>query len=848
MSWVFGIETIDEKYEIYSFEYTTGSIYSGYACNRIEATFPVELQGTQNIPIHVHSAYTWWDGSVTTKFVGHEETITFKPTPLEEPAKGYPHLEAGYTVNPESISSIDEAVVVALKIKGIGGKVEDLPPDILEKLPRKPLDVVLVIDKSGSMDSTDYPPDRITAAKEAAKIFVNQLKEDDRVAVVSFSSSTSTVVSFTSDKSSARGKIDRISTGGGTAIGEGTITALSVLEKSREDTVKTIILLSDGAHNEGISPNTAANRAKGRGIPIYTVGIGTVGGGIDSLDESTLKEIASITGGEYLYAPGASELKKIYEKMSTKVLNVAGLDVRVDAMPTKFFNVLKQEPSSLEFGTIPVDTEKAIEITGKLTINALNEKLPIIQRFKITYTDLITGERTIIKEPIYVEVTGKVEPSDVEIKDISFKRNDNSYEDANVYHLSDDIKVEVEIKNPDDVTVKSIAALDEKVTGKSSTDSKEMDKDSIVHSLDNGGVIGQYTFRDWLFYPRNTLTDSEDDTVYVVFDGSKKYKSFSNSDKYHGDLTPAIILKRHRFTSQITLHPRSKRILKEASLIVGGSTEKNEAAKKLALNVNYNLLKYNAANCDFNDDYAILDNRCGDCTDFTALYISLARAINIPARGIRLGYISYEKNETTGKVTTKHSGHAFDEVHVNDRWIHVEPQGDYNSPDRYLMKYDNIACSVESEPGKDKADKLTTIKYAVGMIYPNPYAFHPQITINLNEETTTKPYLFFENRAKSTDAWWNPLDSEKYIAEDFDIEIIDSGRLEVKVKNLRRDDTLDINELDYCTLTIKVPDEYAKTIDKGSSVTILIKLKVDYETIDGEELEKDYIIKVRVER
>ena len=47
-----------------------------------------------------------------------------------EVAKGYPHLEAEYSVNPESGSSIDEPVVVTLKIKGIGGKVEDLPPDV----------------------------------------------------------------------------------------------------------------------------------------------------------------------------------------------------------------------------------------------------------------------------------------------------------------------------------------------------------------------------------------------------------------------------------------------------------------------------------------------------------------------------------------------------------------------------------------------------------------------------------------------------------------------------------------------------------------------------------------------
>ena len=71
-----------------------------------------------------------------------------------EAAEGYPHLEAEYTENLESILSIDKVVVVTLRIKGIRGKAEDLPPDILEKMPRKPLDVVLVLDKSGSIEST----------------------------------------------------------------------------------------------------------------------------------------------------------------------------------------------------------------------------------------------------------------------------------------------------------------------------------------------------------------------------------------------------------------------------------------------------------------------------------------------------------------------------------------------------------------------------------------------------------------------------------------------------------------------------------------------------------------------
>jgi Mg-chelatase subunit ChlD len=749
--------------------------------------------------------------------------------------EGYPHLEVEYTVNPESISSIDDEVVVTLRIKGIGGKVEDIPLDILEEMPRKPLDVVLVLDKSGSMESTDYPPDRITAAKEAAKIFVNQIKEDDRVAVVSFSSSTSTVVSFTSNKDSATSKIGGISTGGGTAVGEGIITALDVLENGREESVKAIVLLSDGANNRGISPKTAANRAKGRGIPIYTVGIGTVGGGKDPLDEQTLKEIASITGGEYLYAPDESELKRVYEILSTKVLNRAGTKVSVSVEPTQFFNILKKEPSTLRFENIPPNTEKTVEITGKLTITAPNGKIPVIHRYTISYLDVIGKYKTIIGGPIYVEYNVETVPSEVKIRDIEFKKEDGSYKDAAVYNLSDDIIVEVEIRNPDDVTVKSTAWIYEGNTGKGSTDSKKTDKDSITHILNNGGVIGRYIFSDSLYYPGDIQTDNKGDIVYTVFDESEKYNSFSSSDKY-------TVYSKFVGSKLITLHPRSEKILETAMGAISGSSGKSMAAQRLMKEV-ANLLDYLNHTSPFEDDYTILKKGRGNCADHTSLYMSLARSVNIPTRGVTM-WMRTTKNPYIG------TGHAFNEVYINEGWIHVEPQSTdaYDSPDHYMSKvWWDIICDVESEPGKRiKGDKLTTIKYAIGMIYPLPDKI--VILINLNKGTISEKDLFFKNCAKRTDAWWNPFDSEDYIAEDFDIKVVDSGELEAETTGLNNDDTLDISELDYCTLTIKVPDEYANTIKEGSSVTVPIKLRVDYETTDGEEVEKDYVVKVRVKK
>ena len=70
----------------------------------------------------------------------------------------------------------------------------------------------------------------------------------------------------------------RLQPADGTAIGEGLYPAIEVLEAGAADSVKAIVLLSDGASNEGRDPRRAADAAKEAGIPVFTVGIGTTGG------------------------------------------------------------------------------------------------------------------------------------------------------------------------------------------------------------------------------------------------------------------------------------------------------------------------------------------------------------------------------------------------------------------------------------------------------------------------------------------------------------------------------------------------------------------------------------------
>ncbi|HVP89460.1 MAG TPA: VWA domain-containing protein, partial [Casimicrobiaceae bacterium] len=93
-------------------------------------------------------------------------------------------------------------------------------------------------------------------------------------------------------------------------------------------TSAAIILLTDGQTTTGPDPIEAAQMAAERGIRVYTVGIGTQSGEIISaegwsmrvrLDEETLKTIANLTRGEYFYAGTATDLKKVYETLNTRV-------------------------------------------------------------------------------------------------------------------------------------------------------------------------------------------------------------------------------------------------------------------------------------------------------------------------------------------------------------------------------------------------------------------------------------------------------------------------------------------------------------------------------------------------
>ncbi len=192
------------------------------------------------------------------------------------------------------------------------------------------VNVVLVIDSSGSMQAQDFQPDRISSAKESAVKFIEQLGSKDNVGIVSFSDSTRIVSFLTNDKERAIEKTKSITAGGGTAIGDGLAMGVDMVT-SIPNKKKLVIFLSDGEQTAGqISIDDAILYAQSEEVNVYTIGVGSEGSviiGYDwfgrpqyaNLDEESLKKIALSTNGEYFKATNSLTLEEIYEKLPEEI-------------------------------------------------------------------------------------------------------------------------------------------------------------------------------------------------------------------------------------------------------------------------------------------------------------------------------------------------------------------------------------------------------------------------------------------------------------------------------------------------------------------------------------------------
>jgi len=178
--------------------------------------------------------------------------------------------------------------------------------------PPIPVTTMLVMDISGSMDKND----KLTAAKEAAKSYVNQMGPEDQTGLITYDTQVYTVQPVTADKAALTTAIDGLKTGSDTAM----YNALTEAEKAL-DTVsgrKAIIVLTDGLDNK--SQSTAEDVIRGigeRGLTISAIGFGDVSTvGQTGLNEAALKFLAERSGGIYGFATDSEALKGLYQRQS----------------------------------------------------------------------------------------------------------------------------------------------------------------------------------------------------------------------------------------------------------------------------------------------------------------------------------------------------------------------------------------------------------------------------------------------------------------------------------------------------------------------------------------------------
>jgi Ca-activated chloride channel family protein len=202
---------------------------------------------------------------------------------------------------------------------------------------REEATIILAIDVSRSMKATDVKPNRLEAARAAAKAFVEKIPAKYQVGVVSFATRAVVGIPPTTDRRLVDASLDSLAPGEGTAIGDAVALSLKLSQKQRapDGTLppRAILLISDGTRDGGrVPPQVAAQLAKKQDVPVYTVLVGTELGVVEETmtggfrrfirvppSPDTLRELAQGSGGEFFTAVDDQRLKKVYEDLGSRL-------------------------------------------------------------------------------------------------------------------------------------------------------------------------------------------------------------------------------------------------------------------------------------------------------------------------------------------------------------------------------------------------------------------------------------------------------------------------------------------------------------------------------------------------
>jgi Ca-activated chloride channel homolog len=231
-----------------------------------------------------------------------------------------PPEQGAFTVQLEGAPSPFNANRHFLRV-GVQGKV-------VSRSQRKPAHLVFLVDTSGSMNQQDKLP----LAKEAMKLAVKGLNENDTVALVTYAGSTRDVLPPTpaTDLERIFKAIDGLESGGGTAMGSGMEMAYKhAVKKASGNVVSRVVVLTDGDANIGpnVGPDAILNSIQGyvkEGVTLSAIGFG-----MGNYRDDMMEKLADKGNGNCFYIDSYKEAKKVFETQLTGTLEVIAKDVKI---------------------------------------------------------------------------------------------------------------------------------------------------------------------------------------------------------------------------------------------------------------------------------------------------------------------------------------------------------------------------------------------------------------------------------------------------------------------------------------------------------------------------------------
>jgi Ca-activated chloride channel family protein len=240
---------------------------------------------------------------------------------------------------------------------------------------RPPLNLVFLIDTSGSMDE----PSKLPLLRQSLSLMLNKLTPQDHVAIVTYAGSAGEVLPPTqaSDRAAILSALDNLSAGGSTAGAEGLTLAYNVAAKMKHDgSVTRVLLATDGDFNVGIdTPDDlktfiAQERAGGTYLSVLGFGRG-------NLDDATMQALAQNGNGTASYIDTLSEAQKVLgDQMTGAMFPIADdVKVQVEWNPTQVaeYRLIGYETRALRREDFNNDRVDAGEIGAGLQVTALYE-------------------------------------------------------------------------------------------------------------------------------------------------------------------------------------------------------------------------------------------------------------------------------------------------------------------------------------------------------------------------------------------------------------------------------------------------------------------------------------------